>query len=158
MVMCRLVGCPRRAGSLDRFATDGPGDIQWGGQGWWHGAAVGGSPSAQFCCRGPAQVCQALLVRRSLGWYRGDGSPVARGCEPATAAGAPGRARLVSPPAASLRGRLRPEVTSFSRDTHGGQEFVKKIKVLTSGKLTGHNKFSAKVKDYVALLRSLSTS
>ncbi len=47
----------------------------------WAGAAVGGSPSAPFCRQGPAQVCQALLVRCPLGWYRGARSPAARGCD-----------------------------------------------------------------------------
>ncbi len=44
------------------------------------GAAVGRSPSAPFCLRGPAQVCRALLVCRLLGWS-GGGSQVARGCD-----------------------------------------------------------------------------
>ena len=43
-------------------------------------------------------------------------------------------------------------------DTHMGQEFVKISKVPTSGKLTSQKKFSVKVKDYVASLRSLITS
>ncbi len=54
-------------------------------------------------------------------------------------------------------GPRRPPLQHSRRNcshTHMGQEFVKIYKVLTSGKLTSRKKFSAKVKDYVILLRS----
>ena len=76
------------------------------------GAAVGGSPSAPCALRGPVPVCPAQLVRRPLGWYRGAGSPAARGCD-GRGETWPGSAS--QPPTASRRGRLRPAIDRCSR-------------------------------------------